>query len=147
MIPQGYEQLRLKIMYNIEKLNELWELSSRGSHPLLTARYLSPSSFYTGAGYLRGGLFLVRLNESNLSRHINNMLMLYDTTSHNYLPDQLFDPVFVAWHGPPKDRLTFDIEKLKRLLILLQAALAINGGGPIAHHTPVEQSVILDLDR
>jgi len=39
--------------------------------------------------------------------------------------------VFV--HGPPKVRLTYDIEELKRLLILLAAALVLNRVGPLTH--------------
>ena len=36
-------------------------------------------------------------------------------------------------HGPPKVRLTYDIEELKRLLILLAAALVLNRVGPLTH--------------
>ena len=70
------------------------------------------------------------------------MDMLYNTTSPNYRPDQLYDVALVAVHGSPKTRLTFDIEELKRLLILLAAALALNGGSHTAHGTPIEQSTI-----
>ena len=36
-------------------------------------------------------------------------------------------------HGPPKVRLAYDIEELKRLLILLAAALVLNRVGPLTH--------------
>ena len=46
-------------------------------------------------------------------------------------------------HGPPKVRLTYDIEELKRLLILLAAALALNGVGHLAHEIRnIEQTII-----
>ena len=70
------------------------------------------------------------------------MDMLYNTISPNYRPDQLYNEALTAVHGPPKIHLTFDIEELKRLLVLLAAALTLNGGDHSAQDTPIEQSII-----
>jgi hypothetical protein len=48
--------------------------------------------------------------------------MLYDTNCRFYLPNRLFDSDLAI-----KDRLTLEIEEMKRLLVLLAAALAANG--------------------
>jgi len=138
--PLGYSRTRISTVNAISDLTDFWGLSGPN---LITARYLSPSSRHSGFEYSKGALFLVRLNQSNLSRHIDNMDMLYNTTSPNYRPDQLYDVALVAVHGSPKNRLSFDIRELKRLLILLAAALALNGGShSTAHGTPIEQSTI-----
>jgi len=83
---------------------------------------------YSGVGYSKGGLYLVRLNQSNLSRHIDKMRMLYDTSCEYYLPNIHYDYVSINSVAISRtQQLSIDIEELKRLLVLFTAALAING--------------------
>ena len=124
--PDGYHSIRIKTLDAISELTGFYGLSSTTS---ITARYLNPSSLYSGIGYSKGGLYLVRLNESNLSRHISKMRMLYDTSCQYYSPHLLYD--YVCTNSviglPMSQQLSIDIEELKRLLVLFSAALAVNG--------------------
>jgi len=63
----------------------------------------------------RDKLHLVRIAQSDLSRHIYKMIRLYDTTSNSYENEIGF--------RNPVDFLNYDYQELKRKLQMLQAIL------------------------